>query len=111
MKLLLSAIFASCLIAPLASAAPCETTPTACNGGSCGEGKAKDKKDDGSVAACDKCDGDKCDKKKKDDGSVAGCDKCDGDKADKKKQEGTVAACDGDCGKKDKEKKQEGSVA
>ena len=105
MKLLLSAICASFIIAPL-SFADCEK-------GKCG--KDKEKKEGTILADCGKCkkDGD-ADKDKKKEGTIADCGKCkkDGDADKDKKKEGTIADCgkckkDGDC---DKEKK-EGTIA
>ena len=82
MKLLLSAICASFIIAPL-SFADCEN-------GKCG--KDKEKKEGTILADCGKCkkDGD-ADKEKKE-GTLADCGKCkkDGD-CDKEKKEGTIA--------------------
>ena len=95
MKLLLSALCASFMIAP-AFAEDCE------------KGKC-DKEKQGTVIACDKSG--KCDGEKKAEGTlIAGdCDKC--KKGDEKKTEGTLIA--GDCGKCKKdgeEKKTEGTL-
>ncbi|MEO7099479.1 MAG: hypothetical protein ABI162_08965 [Luteolibacter sp.] len=98
MKLLLSAICASFMVASLTSA-------NACENGKCD--KDKDKKEQGTVAACDKCK--KGDEEKKEEGTLAACDKCKkGD--EEKKEEGTLAACD-KCKKGDEEKKEEGTLA
>ncbi len=79
MKLLLSAICASFMVAPLAFAEGCEK-------GKCDKDKAK--QEEGTVAACDKCK--KGDEEKKEEGTVAACDKCKkGD--EEKKEEGTFA--------------------
>ncbi|MFT3991137.1 MAG: hypothetical protein QM680_06980 [Luteolibacter sp.] len=111
MKLILSAIFASSLLAPFAiaggvSAGVEKQTTTACD---CEKGKDKGDKKEGTVACKDgKCEGKE---KEKQEGTVAGCDKC--DKKDKeKKEEGTIAGCD-KCkdGDKDKTEKKEGTVA
>lgn len=112
MKLFLSALCASFMIAPLSFADDCE------------KGKCDKEKKEGTVlSACDKCDCEKCKddkcadcdkcKKAKDGLQLASdCDKC--KKGDEKKEEGTLAHC-GKCGKdKDKheeDEKKEGTFA
>ena len=62
-------------------------------------------------AFAEDCDKGKCDKEKKEEGTLADCKKCNKDKKEEKKEEGTLAGkCDkeGDC---DKEKKEEGTLA
>lgn len=98
MKLFLSALCASFIIAPLSFSEECEKSK--CD---------KEKKEEGTVLAdCKKCkDGDK--EKEKEEGAIlAG--KCkDGDK-EKEKEEGTLADCK-KCKDGDKEEKEEGSLA
>ena len=85
MKLLLSAICASFMVAPLAFAADCEK-------GKCD----KEKQEEGTLAHCGKCEKDH-DKDK--------------EKKEEKKEEGTALAADCDKCKKGEEKKEEGTLA
>ncbi|NJM39169.1 MAG: hypothetical protein HC845_15685 [Akkermansiaceae bacterium] len=72
MKLLLTAIFASFIVIPVASAKDCDK---------CDKEKV-DKKEEGTLAKdCDKCDKDK---EKKEEGTLAHCGKCEGDKKEDK---------------------------
>ena len=110
MKLFLSALCASFIIAPLSFASECE------------KGKCDKEKKEGTVLAadCGKCDSEKCksgkcddcDKCKKSGELLADCGKCKKKDGDKEKEEGTLLAgkCkkDGDC---DKEKEAEGTLA
>jgi hypothetical protein len=120
MKLFLSALCASFMIAPSSFSAECEKGK--CDKekkeetilADCGKCKKKDgdkeeEKKEGTLAGKCKKDGD-CDKEKEDEGTLAGKCKKDGD-CDKEKEEGTLAGkCkkDGDC---DKEKEDEGTLA
>lgn len=120
MKLFLSAICASFLLAPLTFASDCEkgkcdkekkeegTIAGKCK--KCDEGEGA-KKEEGALAG--KCKDKKCDEEKKEEGTLAHCGKCKGDKEHKEggdKKEGTLA---GKCGDKkcDEEKKEEGTLA
>jgi hypothetical protein len=138
MKLFLSALCASFIIAPLSFSEECEkgkcdkekkeegTVLADCK--KCKEGD-KEKKEEGTVLAGKCKDGEECDKEKEE-GTLAGkckegeCDKdkeegtlagkCkDGEECDKDKEEGTLAHC-GKCKKDDKheeEEKKEGTLA
>ena len=118
MKLFLSALCASFIIAPLSFSAPAAELKQEVLAGACGKCDC-DKCKNGKCSDCDKCkkaelladcgkckkkDGDKEEEKKE--GTLAG-DKCkkDGECDKDKKEEGTLAHC-GKCGK-DKEKKEE----
>jgi hypothetical protein len=121
MKLFLSALCASFIIAPLSFAAPAAELKQEVLAGACGKcdcdkcknGKCSDcdkcKKSEVLLTDCGKCKKKECDKdkeKKEGEGTLAG-DKCkkDGDCDKEKKEEGTLAHC-GKCAK-DKEKKEE----
>ena len=80
MKQLLCALCAALIIAPMSFA---------CDGD---HGKCEPpKKNESSLAACDKCKKGDCDKDKKAEGTLAACDKCKKGDCDKdKKAEGTL---------------------
>ena len=82
MKLFLTAFCASFMILPSAFAGDCDKCK-----------KGEEKKEEGTLAHCGKCEGDKKKKEgeeKKEEGTVAACDKCKKD-GEEKKEEGTFA--------------------